>query len=255
MMRAQTQESRHTGSAFTLIELLVTIGVMGILLAILLPVLAGANATARQTASLANLHTIGQVMEQYADRYEEAYPFGTSGVLVCSGVDIGISYSDPWQIYIQWPIVAYEVAPWSEFRGSFLSPGAVRDDDPDGGTGCGAPTSYVYSMSFTASPRVWSGDAQPDPDLIKPVHLGDVRFPSTKALVWDGELPYLRRELKYVGRDLDENTPMLLADSHAALHVPAQASEPVPNPFPDAAPNQSTRLHNTANGVQGRDYR
>jgi prepilin-type N-terminal cleavage/methylation domain-containing protein len=52
--------------AFSLIELLVVIGVLGLLMAMVLPGLSGAREQGRRTACLANLHSLGQAATAYA---------------------------------------------------------------------------------------------------------------------------------------------------------------------------------------------
>lgn len=72
--------------------------------------------------------------------------------------------------------------------------------------------------------------------------------------MWDWELPHLPRAPRRAGADLDEPTPMLFCDGHAGRKAPSQAAPPAPNPFPDAADLAGARLHNTPEGVFGRDY-
>jgi prepilin-type N-terminal cleavage/methylation domain-containing protein/prepilin-type processing-associated H-X9-DG protein len=54
--------------AFTLIELLVVVGIIAVLVAILLPALSRARASANSIACLANLRSIGQAMTSYAQQ-------------------------------------------------------------------------------------------------------------------------------------------------------------------------------------------
>ncbi len=60
--------------AFTLIELLVVIAVIGILAALLLPVLAGAKRKVAQTHCINNLRQLGAGMKLYVDDSEDAFP-------------------------------------------------------------------------------------------------------------------------------------------------------------------------------------
>jgi prepilin-type N-terminal cleavage/methylation domain-containing protein/prepilin-type processing-associated H-X9-DG protein len=64
---------------FTLIELLVVIAIIAILAAILFPVFAKAREKARQTSCLSNLKQMGLGMYQYAQDYDESYPFVYAG--------------------------------------------------------------------------------------------------------------------------------------------------------------------------------
>jgi prepilin-type N-terminal cleavage/methylation domain-containing protein len=61
-------------SAFTLVELLVVIGIIGVLIGILLPVLGRARKAANKTATLAALHQIGVAMASYEAEFKGALP-------------------------------------------------------------------------------------------------------------------------------------------------------------------------------------
>src|SRR5580693_4456387 len=61
---------------FTLIELLVVIAIIAILAAILFPVFAKVRAKARQATCASNLKQEGLATLEYAQDYDETYPFG-----------------------------------------------------------------------------------------------------------------------------------------------------------------------------------
>ncbi|MFI4917205.1 MAG: type II secretion system protein [Phycisphaerales bacterium JB060] len=239
--------SAHNRSAFTLVEILVTIGIIGVLLAILIPFLAGGRSTAQRTASLANLRTIGQLVHVYTEQYDEIYPWATRGV---NGCDIPIGFSPVWQMERLWPVAMHEVIPPKELRPLTLSPRARREGPQQA---CGHPPSYTYSQSFLARPDTWNGRSDADESLLRGVTLGMVAHPASKALMWEWELPYKNEAPRKIGPDLAEPTPMLFADGHARARTPAEATEAVENPFAEAF-SRTARLHNTPDGVRGRDY-
>lgn len=237
---------------FSLIELLVIIGVIAVLIAILLPALAGASRSAKMMASASNLRQIGIVMETYTQA-ERAYPtavddeFGEPSfyTYACPGVQIRIEH---WQIVRQWPAVVEPYAPWAEYREVFVAPSADRDDDT-----CGWPSSYIYSASFVARPATWIEGTEPDPRLLGSVSPNEVVFPSAKALAWDAEMPYIDKTIPVIGLDIARPTPILFADLHTVQKTPALATAPAPNVLnPPIIGN--ARLHNTPEGVRGRDY-
>jgi len=60
--------------AFTLVELLVVIAIIGILVALLLPTLAGAKERARRIQCASNLHQIGIGLHLYAEEHRDLLP-------------------------------------------------------------------------------------------------------------------------------------------------------------------------------------
>jgi len=238
-------------SGFTLIELLVVIGIIGLLLSVLLPSLGRARAKVQQTASLSNLRTLVQFITTYTNRRQANFPFLPADTFVPAGCAITkIKSSDFWSVERLWPGLLYDIAPYDQNIELYLSPGALgvsRDVDSD----CGWPTSYMYSHSFVARPELWTDGAQPDERLLAPTRVTEVVDASAKAILWDWELAYLAERPAVRGPDLAQPTPIGFVDGHAAVHIPANASEPVPNVLLD---NDASRLHNTRDGVRGRDY-
>lgn len=66
----------HTArcSGFTLIELLVVISIIALLIGILIPTLGAARRRNRTVACAANVRSIGQVLQMYADDYKQWHP-------------------------------------------------------------------------------------------------------------------------------------------------------------------------------------
>jgi len=59
--------ARHGRGGFTIVELLVVIAIVGTLMALLLPAIQRARASARRTECQANLHQVGVALDQFVD--------------------------------------------------------------------------------------------------------------------------------------------------------------------------------------------
>ena len=72
----QRRECRRTLRAFTLVELLVVIGIIGLLIAILVPVLNKARDSSYRVSCLSNLRQLGTAYVAYATQYRGYVPLG-----------------------------------------------------------------------------------------------------------------------------------------------------------------------------------
>ena len=244
---------------FTLVELLVSIGIISLLIGLLVPALGKARSQSQELASAVNLRSIGQVFEMYLGRSKDFYPAPVPGRFYPDpNPNMGSSTMGHWQASNLWPNLFFETHPWAEYEQMYLAPGAERDLSREQAIITTLP-SFQYSASFLGQPRIWNGQGETFPDfewekLERSVRQSMVRYPSAKALMWDVEMPYIRRPLE---RDryfnLLEKTPIVFADQHVESRIPAEAKGGATN-WATYAAHAHPFLHNTKDGVYGRDY-
>lgn len=232
--------------AFTLTELLVTIGVIGILIAVLVSALRGARGQAGATVALSNLRGIGITVEKYTCQYRGAYPWHDPARDYI-GADGGTMWtSDQWALRYWWPTTMHAVAPWPDHYRSWLNDGVdITDNDRPWN---GNNSSYEYSCALFARPEVWSADASPAPaSFFAAVHTHEIRFPSAKCLMFDIDRAYLKQPPT-------PETPrgVLMIDGSASLWEDGDAVTPIPNRI-DRQPKRV--YHDTPDGARGRDIR
>lgn len=243
---------------FTLVELLVTLGVIGVLIAILLPTLASARRSARDVAGLSNLRQAAVSFSVYAETYGGAMPFSPPGsTFVTSppgeGEGSSVTTGSFWDLSYYWASLFHDVAPWHEHFSTWVVHDVRRDPDrpwQGGGSepfpGQGIP-SFYYCRALYARPALWSGRASADPaSLLAPVRMPDVRFPASKVFLFDGEAP-----LRAPEGDPPDKIAMAFVDGHAARRDRDEASDPVMPSSNDVIP---ATLHDTKDGAFGRDY-
>jgi len=252
-----------TRRAFTLVEILDTIGVIGVLIAILAPALRGARGTARETVCLANLRTAHADVDAYLGAHRGAYPRLGAGSydvapLVNGRFTARLTTSGEWNTHL-WPAVMHEVAPWREHFGSWVCPGSPRvpgepwhgDPDTPGHPGDGVP-SYLLSMALTAAPRLWYPDTVVDPEnpgeFLRPARDHELRSPAGKVLLYDSEMAHLD---PLTPEPLRDARPIGFVDGHAAVLKRSESTEPVPNPLRSGL---ASRLDDTPRGAHGHDY-
>jgi prepilin-type N-terminal cleavage/methylation domain-containing protein len=272
-MSGSTHRTNHAHDpcrrAFSLIELLVVIGVIGILISLLLPALAGARSAARQTQSLANLRTVGQSFQIYADQ-NKSYPFRARGVrpegappMLGGGSDLlmtawwpegaWIATNDHFAQSWLWPGIVKPIKDWPEEFRTWISPGRTTNiDELSEQSEIHDLISVLYSHTFVARPELFKPGAVADDKLLASVRPDEVSFPSSKVMLWDQHVAYLPKQPKRgVGNFYEAPTPMAFADGHADVKDPTKASPGVPNPMRFGL---SSPINSTENGVRGRDY-
>lgn len=142
-------------SAFTLVELLVVIGIIALLVSILLPSLNRARESARRTKCLANLRSIGQLVNMYANQNKGFIPIGFSE-------DTGTAAN------AKWYSVNYYIARWNtnvndiRYVGlGLMIPAGIMSSSPEEGMVFYCPSvndDTFHAMKSTAGPNPYIDD-------------------------------------------------------------------------------------------------
>ncbi|GJM18883.1 MAG: hypothetical protein DHS20C14_10960 [Phycisphaeraceae bacterium] len=249
---------------FSLVEILVTIAIIAVLIAIALPVLGAARARARAAKSLVNTRTIAQQFEMYTSQHE-TYPHTWRGAMPPASFD-DVGYEVPWyppgwvsasshywDLSLRWPGLVEASEEWPAHIETWVSPGRERVlPEPPTGTSHEIESfvSYEYAHGFLGDPSLWTSRGVSEWRLARGIRPAEVSFPSGKVMIWDRHLGWAKPPEKREGH-LDAQTPMAFTDGHADTLNPLDAAEGVANPLNDGA---ARRLHNTPDGVRGRDY-
>jgi len=277
--------------AFTLIELLVVIAIISILAGLLLPALGVARHTARSAVGLANLRSVGIMLQTYTMESHDAYvnPFRPEWPSDMAGGRAlwtdAVSISDPevrWNFASDCELTHLDgfSSVWysylSEYRGSPRSdPVQYSPADTDllanarDATGAGAPpenqlfgTSFLYSATLWSNPARFPGvNERMSPVLIRTNTVADITYPSSKVILWD------RAEFRHKGPDLSWTDVRAKVNVHLAdLSIVAASMRDVlvdpPNDshIPDVRPSLTGCPNNailpfqcTLGGVKGRD--
>ncbi len=239
----------------TLIEVLVVIGIIGLLIAILTPVLTGARGLALEAVSLNNARQCWSIVEDYATANQDYYPrckpnivYGPPGM---GGVSVATEVGASFLTTAHWYGVVRDIAPFHEFRQVLESPGRATPED------IGFAASYKFLPAFTVRGTLWTPAAAsmtPErlADLATNIRRSEVSYPASKVGMYDSDASYVRTPPARVDGLPNMKVAMVFADGHGSARNPQDASEPVPNALLPGQP--PIRLHDTAGGAQGRDY-
>ncbi len=265
----EIRDGRGTARGFTLIELLVVIGVIGILISLALPALAGARQTARQTQALANLRSVGQAFQIYADQ-NRSYPYRARGVspegappILGNNPDLLMTAWWPEGAFVAtndhfsqswlWPGIVKPIKDWPEEFRTWISPGRTTNiDELRDQSEIRDLISVLYSNTFVARPELFRAGAQASDKLLGAVRPDEVLFPANKVMLWDQHVSYLKKLPKRLNDWFyDAPTPMAFADGHADVKEPTKATPGVENVMWGG---RASPINGTPDGVRGRDY-
>lgn len=240
---------------FSLIEVLVSIGVAGILVAIVIPAISSSRSAARSAICLSNLHQLGLLVSVYETNYKDTHPFAEAGQPLPIGEAAPATSSfvvsgNHWSTNVNWPSLLSYVSPWPEAYRAWICPGATRAPGQPWAPAqpnTYAGPSYSYSTSFVARPSVWSQRSTPaSPEELAATKNSEVRSPSAKVKFFDSELAHVVARFSAT----KDARPLLFADGHAQQNSLDRATAPARNSDSGA----SRPWHDTPDGVWGRDY-
>ena len=245
-------------AAFTLIELLVTIAIIGILLAITLPVLSGAARRSRERACLANIREANTTATAWSYEHRDLPPhFRTSpyhanslGVpsmqMQIGDVTLTQPYFDQVNLWLRALMPAGAEPPRE-----LTCTGLDIDRYSNNGSNLHVPTSYYLSSALLADAAVFTPETMSDyaPSMFTPQALTKVAHPSSKSYLSEQTVAHFDGELRATTELATPEAPVSFIDGHASIMSFAAA---IHSPIP-ADPSSSRAFLHTVRGVLGAD--
>ena len=266
----ERETARFSRRGFTILELMVVVLVIGVLFSLALPALVAARDRAGELACLARGRSCYFAVQTYADSNRDfppvAWPLVSSNVpssplrvrINCgpvSWLETGYFNGRSW-VYV---IMASDPQDPNAFLCAGVRDDADRQHPLIRGTGddiylCGylaLSSTYSLSNAYRASPRFFTPDSPQLVSDLGPQRLTSTAFPSSKALLFESFV-FHRSNSSRATLDLDPpSAPVVLADGSARVIDFSTANEPIDNRF---RPTIRTPMHNTLQGVRGRDF-
>lgn len=267
-MRFTSEDPRHRG--FSLLELLVSIGIIALLLAIVLPILARSRGMARQAECLARMRGLMQGFLVVAGDQQSRWPNAWHGTEQepyqayhpGDTTVFGLAYFDQTRYWT--PLLIDAVWQQGDTGDVFACPAAI-DEWPVGGEGAvpnyGA-RSYMYSAALLSSPNLWASTPEGakaranSPERHKSwVLTSNVAFPANKVALAEVADHHGR------GDQLDSGTIDAVnagfADGHVRRVRPSEASPALGLTITPPAhwrPEGPVPFSAAADGYLGRDF-
>jgi len=253
-------------AGFSMVELLVVIGVVAILMSFVLPALGGARMSSRRVVWLSNARQIGIAVMEYATTNREYPPVFYPPVPAIYPGD------EPFE-----PVIAgrrgrgfwfdhqadyhFALSPAMNANVLHALPGRQHTPVVIAGVPTHVTSDYWLTETLYAEPSFWDRFTQRGPEQWKPQRLVDIRFPSSKGLVYQVYaygLPkhyYMQQIPQFDG----EVGAVAWADASADNVVQSQLRPGEPNFWDHYALPPATYLDNgwairrTKHGIFGRD--
>ncbi len=248
----------RTAPEFTLAELLVTIAIVGVLLAIALPVLSGAARRSRELACLANIREANTVATAWSlenrdlPPYFETSPYHIDSLGVPSmQMRIGVMtmtrpYFDQTFLWLR-AIVPEGARPPRELTCASIDIERLSRN----GTNQHVSTTYHLSSALLADPAAFTPETMDDhtPAMFTPQALTKASHPSTKAFLSEQTVAHVDGSWHETIELRTPAAPVSFVDGHASVEL---FTEAVHAPIPADGPTSQAFMH-TVRGVLGSD--
>jgi len=163
--------ARSRTGAFTIVEMLLVISIIGLLLSLLLPSLAGVREQARKSVDLSNLRSHTQSFSNYTIDWDGMWPFFTDPTQERTE----LVYREHRQNTLYFGATIYwNFALADYYGGQLFHPSMYPPQDDDW---------YYYSQSFIARPEYWNAFTRRGPAQWKPTRASEVKHASAKGLL------------------------------------------------------------------------
>lgn len=255
----QPLRPRGAAPGFTVLEALVVVGIVGVLVALLLPQLGRVRTAGQNAVSLSNLRGHVGVFAAYSNDWSDALPYVTRPdaprtTLRCEarGVEVETRY---FEAHTYWNYALADGYYNGDcFDGSFYPPAYPRG--LEGATRKAGPTPYHYACVFLAAPEYWDPSSRTGPEQWRSTRSADIAFPSDKLMLVS-YYPIDLMDSEVIYRDPRVSTDIAFADGSADLVRLDRINAGYPNG--DGVHEATTHyldfpfgLH-TLGGIRGRD--
>ncbi|MCW5757776.1 MAG: type II secretion system protein [Phycisphaeraceae bacterium] len=181
---------RYKYPGFTLIETLLVIALIGILIGLTLPYLAGARDKAREVSGLSLIRGHGQILQMYSADYAGFFPVighpDRPTTIRVGGREFDLHY---WHAEFQWVFaLAEQYYDGRIGHPSLFPPGYHGDSSP-----------FKYTESYLATSDFWAPETRTGRQQWRAVPAALTAYPSAKGLLtsWAGKVPVPGRLYTY----------------------------------------------------------